>query len=86
MRSIFPALLSGIFLYLFTSAPVFAQPAAKATVDGACSKCHSVARIYGAAKNAAAWNKTLEKMLTKGAAVQANEKDAVLRFLNTLNK
>ena len=85
MRSIF-RVLSGIFLLLFTAASVAAQPAAKATVDNVCSKCHSTARIYKAAKNMAGWNKTLDKMTTKGAAVQPSEKDAVLRFLNTVNR
>jgi Skp family chaperone for outer membrane proteins len=86
MRSFFLVLLSGIFLFLFTSAPVFAQPAAKATVDRECSKCHNTKRIYSASKDAVAWNKTLEKMMKKGAAIKPEEKDAVLKFLNTLNK
>ena len=86
MRSFFLVLLSGIFLFLFTSAPVFAQPAAKATVDRECSKCHNTKRIYSAGKDAAAWEKTLDRMIKKGAAIKPEEKDAVLKFLNTLNK
>jgi hypothetical protein len=85
VRKINFTMLCGVLLFLSASA-VFAQPAAKATVDMACAKCHNTARVYQASKDVAAWNKTLEKMMAKGAAVKPNEKESVLRFLNTLNR
>ena len=86
MRRIGFTMLCGVLLFLSASATVFTQPAAKATVDVACAKCHNTARVYSAAKDMAGWNKTLEKMMAKGAAVKPDEKESLLRFLNTLNR
>lgn len=85
MKNIFVVGLSCIFLFLFTTA-VFAQQAAKSIVDTACSKCHNTKRIYSANKNAEEWEKTLGRMIKKGAAIKPAEKDAVLNYLKSLNK
>ncbi len=86
MKRAFTVLVSGIFLCSLTVGAAFAQPAGKAIVDNACSKCHGIKKVESATKNAAEWEATLDRMIKKGAKVKPEEKDAVLKYLNTLNK
>lgn len=86
MKNFIVASIAGICLFLFAASSAFAQPAAKAIVDRECAKCHSLNKVYKANKNAAAWETTVDRMIKKGAAVRPGEKDAVLKYLNTLNK
>ena len=83
---IFTVLISGIFFCVFFSGAAFAQPAGKAIVDNACSKCHGIKKVESASKNAAEWEATLDRMIKKGAKVTPEKRDAVLKYLNTLNK
>lgn len=85
MKNFIVVLVGCAFLFL-TISQASAQPAAKALVDKECSKCHDTKRIYSANKNAAAWEKTVDRMIKKGANIKPQEKDAVLKYLNTLNK
>jgi hypothetical protein len=71
---------------VFSAGFAFAQPPAKALVDDACSKCHSIKRVYSANKNLAEWGITLDRMIKKGAKIKPEERDPVLKYLNTLNK
>ena len=71
---------------VFSAGFAFTQPPAKALVDDACSECHSIKRVYSANKNAAEWGITLDRMIKKGAQIKPEEKDAVIKYLNTLNK
>ncbi len=86
MMRTFTVLISGIFLCVLSFGAAFAQPAGKAIVDNACSKCHSIKRVESASKNASEWEATLDRMIKKGAKVTPEERDAVLKYLNTLNK
>jgi hypothetical protein len=86
MKMFFVVLISGVFLLLPATAPLFAQPAAKSLVDKECSKCHNTKRIYSANKKAGEWEKTADRMIKKGAKIKPEEKDAVIKYLNTLNK
>ncbi|PKN18153.1 MAG: hypothetical protein CVU71_11600 [Deltaproteobacteria bacterium HGW-Deltaproteobacteria-6] len=86
MKRVWMALASGIFLCAFAVGVVFAQPAGKAIVDNACSKCHSIKRVEAARKNASEWGATLDRMIKKGANIKSEERDSVLKYLNTLNK
>lgn len=76
----------GCVFVLFASTPVWAQQTAKSLVDRECFRCHSAARVYKANKNLAAWDKTLDRMTRKGAGIKPSDRDAVLKYLNTLNK
>jgi hypothetical protein len=73
-------------LAVFSAGFAFAQPPTKALVDDACSKCHSIKRVYSANKNLAQWGITLDRMIKKGAKINPEERDPVLKYLNTLNK
>jgi hypothetical protein len=86
MKNRFAVMTCCLFLLPFAVASVFAQPAAKAIADKTCSGCHNLKRLYGTNKNAADWAKTLDRMITKGAAIKPGEKDAVLKYLNMLNR
>ncbi|MGV8057077.1 MAG: hypothetical protein AB2L12_03435 [Smithellaceae bacterium] len=74
------------FLLLFITCPVSAQPDVKALVDKECTKCHNLGRVNKASKDIAAWGKTVDRMVKKGANINAEEKDAVIKYLGTLNK
>lgn len=86
MKKALAVLVSGIFLSALSVGVAFAQPAGKAIVDTVCSKCHNTERIYKANKKPVEWEATLERMIKKGAKVKPEEKDTVLKYLNTLNK
>jgi len=86
MKRLLVALLGFICLFLLTGPSVFAQSAAQAIVDKECARCHNIKRVYNANKKAAEWEVTLERMIKKGAAIKPEERDAVLNYLNTLNK
>lgn len=75
-----------ICLFLFAASSAFAQPAAKAIVDRECARCHSLKKVYKANKSAADWETTVNRMIKKGAAVKPRERDAVLKYLRTLDK
>jgi hypothetical protein len=86
MKRFFVFLVSGISLLMFTTTTLFAQPATKSLVDNECSKCHNLKRVYSANKKAGEWEKTVDRMIKKGAKIKPEEKDAVIKYLNTLNK
>jgi hypothetical protein len=86
MKKTFALLSSGLFLLTLSAGWVFAQPAGKAIVDRACVKCHDTKRIESATKKAAEWEATLNRMISKGAAVKPAEREIVLKYLATLNK
>ncbi|PKN76935.1 MAG: hypothetical protein CVU52_02645 [Deltaproteobacteria bacterium HGW-Deltaproteobacteria-10] len=78
--------VSCTFLFLLLLSPAAAQPETKALVEKECSKCHGIAKVNKASKDAAAWTKTVDRMIKKGANIKPEEKDAVIKYLSTLNK
>ncbi len=86
MNRLFAVLAGGIFLCALSAGVALAQPAGKAIVDNACSKCHGIKKVESASKNAAEWEATLDQMIKKGAKVKPEERVVVLKYLNTLNK
>jgi len=86
MKRALAVLVSGMFLSALSIGVAFAQPAGKAIVDNACSKCHGIKKVESAKKNAHEWEVTLDRMVKKGAKVKPEERDAALQYLNTLNK
>jgi len=86
MKRAFTVLASSVFLCALSVGVAFAQPDGKAIADNACSKCHGIKKVESAKKNASEWEATLDRMIKKGAKIEAEERDAVLKYLNTLNK
>lgn len=67
-----------------SAAPATAQDPA-GTVMSACTRCHNTQRICAnlGAKDKAAWNTTVTRMMGKGAQVSEAEKPAVVDWLAT---
>lgn len=86
MKRALVVLVSGMFLCALSIGVAFAQPAGKVIVDNACSKCHGIKKVESAKKKASEWEATLDRMIKKGAKVKPEERDVVLKYLNTLNK
>ncbi len=74
------AVLAGFAV--FSAASAIAQDPA-GTVMSACTKCHNTQRICAnlGAKDKAAWNTTVTRMMGKGAQVSETEKPAVVDWL-----
>jgi hypothetical protein len=88
MKTFFTVVICGIFLLVFTSMTVLAQPAGKAIVDRECSKCHDTKRIYSANKKPGEWEACVDRMIKKekGPQLTPEEKNDLLKYLNILNK
>lgn len=84
MKRAFVVLASAIFLWALSVGVALAQPDGKAIAGIACSKCHGIKKVASAKKNASEWEVTLDRMIKKGAKVEPEERDAVLKYLQTL--
>ena len=47
-----------------------------------CSACHPYSQVEGAKKSPADWKATVERMVTHGAELNADEQAAVIEFLS----
>ncbi len=86
MKNFIVVLVSYAFLFTLMVSPAAAQPETKELVEKKCSKCHNLNRIKKASKDTAAWEKTVDRMIKKGALIPPEEKDAVIKYLSALNK
>ncbi|MFO7569448.1 MAG: hypothetical protein R6W75_06585 [Smithellaceae bacterium] len=86
MKKIVAVFLCSGMLCAASAWAVVAQPAGKAIVDKACSRCHGIKKVESASKDAAQWEATLDRMIKKGAKVGPEDRAAVLEYLKTLNK
>ena len=86
MNNSFVILVNGAFLFLLTASPALAQSGVKVLVEKECTRCHGISKVNKASKDAAAWEKTVNRMIKKGAAIKPEEKDDVIKYLSTLNK
>jgi cytochrome c5 len=68
---------------VFAAAPTVGAQDPAGTVMSACTKCHNTQRICAnlGAKDKAAWNTTVTRMMGKGAQVSEAEKPAVVDWL-----
>ncbi len=53
----------------------------QALVQERCTQCHGLGRITRAEKTEEEWQATVERMVGKGAALDAAEQEAVIRYL-----
>jgi len=72
---IFPVLLFAGFLY--------AVDDKSGLVTGKCDTCHSIDKICKniGKKDSSAWEKTIDRMIKKGAKVSGDEKKEILAYL-----
>lgn len=52
-------------------------------MDERCTVCHSAGRITSAQKTADAWTTTVDRMISKGAQLNADEKQVLIDYLAT---
>ena len=69
-----------------------AEPAQPAELDGEalakerCSACHSFERVETAKKTPEEWKANVERMVAKGAKLDADEQEAVIEYLSEAYK
>ena len=52
-----------------------------ALLQGRCTVCHSTSRIFGASKDLAGWQSTIDRMVGKGAKLTAEEQAVLAEYL-----
>ena len=66
-------------------APTQAQPSTaldgQALLKDRCARCHDVGRVERARKTADEWKATVERMVSKGAALNSQEQEALIKYL-----
>ena len=71
-----------VFLAMFSlSTPGFSAPDGKAVMESRCGDCHGLDRITSKSKDRAGWQTTVNRMISKGANLNAEEKAALLDYL-----
>ena len=53
----------------------------RALLQERCTLCHNLNRIEQASKSEDQWRTTVEQMISKGAVLNAEEKEALIQFL-----
>jgi multiple sugar transport system substrate-binding protein len=66
---------------LAEGAPPAAGPDAAALLQERCTKCHDLARVQAAKKTVDEWKATVERMVGKGAQLDAAEQAALIAYL-----
>lgn len=81
-RTRLTSILAASALSALLAGSALAQDAAQ-TVVAACGKCHNTKRVCAGfgAKDKAAWNVTVTRMISKGAQVSEKDKAAVVDWL-----
>ena len=71
-----------VFLAMFSfAAPGFSAPDGKAVMEARCGDCHGLDRITSKSKDRDAWQTTVNRMISKGANLNAEEKAALVDYL-----
>ena len=75
-------LVLAVFLAMF-SLPThgFSAPDGKAVMEARCGDCHGLDRITSKTKDRAGWQTTVNRMISKGATLNAEEKAALIDYL-----
>lgn len=67
------------FLYVPVSA--IGAPDGKVVMESSCGECHGVDKVVNTKKDRAGWESTVSRMIAKGAAVNPEEKAALIEYL-----
>lgn len=57
------------------------KPNAEVLLEERCAKCHSLNKVYSGAGEREEWEAILDRMISKGAKLNANERLVVLDYL-----
>jgi hypothetical protein len=65
------------------TAPLSADDSAnaKSLLQERCTKCHTLERVEKATFDRAGWEKTIDRMMSKGAKINAEERKTLIDFL-----
>ena len=77
-------LAAGLVLVVFLaslSTPGFSAPDGKAVMEDRCGSCHGLEKVTKASKDRAGWQTTVSRMMGKGAALNEEEKAALIDYL-----
>jgi hypothetical protein len=75
-------LILAVSLAMFSlPAPGFSAPDGKAVMEDRCGSCHGLEKVTKASKDRAGWETTVTRMMGKGAALNAEEKAALIDYL-----
>jgi len=55
----------------------------KAIVETVCTGCHSLNKVTSASYDRAGWEKTVERMIAKGAELDSAQKETLIDYLVT---
>jgi cytochrome c2 len=82
------ALVALLAVSLIAACGKAAEPAGSGALDGEalakerCSACHSFDQVENAKKTPEEWKANVERMVAKGAKLNAQEQEAVIEFLS----
>lgn len=54
-----------------------------ALIENRCSGCHAASQVYEEPHSASEWEEIIDRMITKGAEVNEEEKDLIIHWLTT---
>jgi len=72
-------------LVLSVSVSSAAEPDGQKLLSDRCSRCHGIDKSTKAKKTRAQWTVTVDRMIGKGAKLNADEKQALIDYLNMLS-
>ena len=59
----------------------FSAPNGKEVLESRCGDCHGLDRVTSKTKDRAGWQSTVNRMISKGANLNADEKAALIDYL-----
>ena len=57
----------------------------KELLERRCTACHGLDRVYSEKEDLAGWKEDVDRMIKKGAKLNAEEREKLLEYLVTLN-
>lgn len=66
-----------------TPTAISQQPDGKRLIESRCTQCHTTARIYDKKRHARYWEKTVDRMIQRGAVLNTKERLAVINHLSS---
>jgi len=74
-------MLSIILLSAVNSVAIASTDSPKDIIEKRCTVCHNVSLIYNAKKSKAEWKETVDRMISYGARLNNEEKQALIKYL-----
>jgi uncharacterized membrane protein len=75
-------LMTLILIFAIISIALAENISPKDIIEKRCSVCHSTNRVYDAKKSKADWESTVARMISYGAQLNQDEREAVINYLS----